>query len=146
MEQIHHFPEVIRCTMTGSRCKITGYLIAPRPIERILCQWHEFHMRIRHFFQIRNDFRSKFQITRELFPFLVFPRAKMHFIDIHGFFVWNPFFSLLHPCGIFPLITAFKQFGSRTGTSFKMHSIRVRLFQNLSILCFDTVFIEVKLL
>ena len=107
VEQVHHFLKIVRRSMPGGRCIVTRYLIAPGSIIRIFCQWHEFHMGIGHFFQIRNDFFCKSEITGECLPFFFLPGTQMNFINIHRAFINRMQFFLFLPRIIFPGIIAF---------------------------------------
>ena len=62
MKIIDHIFEIFCCSVAGSRCIITGYLIAPGAIKRVLCNSHKFDMGIAHFLYISSQLMCQFAI------------------------------------------------------------------------------------
>ena len=145
MKHVYHFPEVVRCAVSGGRCEIAGDLIPPRAVERVFRQRHKFNVGVGHLFQIGNDLLCEANIAGELFLRLVFPRRNVHLIDVHGAFVGDVFFLFQLPVTVLPDIAAFEQLGSRSRPSLIVSGIGVGFVQNLTIFSFDAVFITVKL-
>ena len=52
MALIDQVSKILRRSVTGGRCIITGYLIAPRSIERILRDSHQFNVCVSHLLDI----------------------------------------------------------------------------------------------
>ena len=52
MQIIYHISKIFRRTISGSRCIISGYLIPPGAIKRMLRNPHQLYMRITHFLHI----------------------------------------------------------------------------------------------
>ena len=59
---INHIFEIFCCSVAGSRCIITGYLIAPGAVKRVLCNSHQFDMGIAHFLHISSQLMCQFAI------------------------------------------------------------------------------------
>ena len=74
MHIIHKIHEVRRCTVSGCRSIIAGYLIAPGTIKRMLRKTDQLHMRITHF---QNIIR---QLHRQLLKIIKFSRHGRIFL------------------------------------------------------------------
>ena len=86
MHVIHKIHKIFRQTISSGRCIIIRHLIAPGPIKRILCNTHQFNMRISHFFNIICNHRCQIPIIiKSIIAILdrFFPGSQMHLIDCH---------------------------------------------------------------
>ena len=52
MQIIHKELKILCGTVTGSRCKIAGYLISPGTVKRMLRDTHQFHMGVTHILHV----------------------------------------------------------------------------------------------
>ena len=101
VDKVH---EVLWGTITGSGCKISGYLITPGWVKRVFGNWHQFHVSISHVLDIRCQFIRTFAVIKKLSILILTPRTKVHFINIDWFTHMILQFSFIHPRLIFPEI------------------------------------------
>ena len=62
MQRVDQICKILRCSVTGGRCIIAGYLIAPGAVKRMLCDSHQLDVGIFQFFQIFYDTIRKFSV------------------------------------------------------------------------------------
>ena len=62
MKMVNHIFEIFCCSVAGGRCIITGYLIAPGAVKRMLCDSHQFDMGIAHLLHISSQLMCQFAI------------------------------------------------------------------------------------
>ena len=103
MHRIHKIAEVIRRSVSCSRCVIARHLIAPGLVERMLHHWHQFYMGVAELFHIRSQHRSDLTVVIKFTAIVrFFPGAKMHFINRDRRFVALCNATLLHPVLVLP--------------------------------------------
>ena len=82
---IDKVPQIIRCSITGSRCKKSGILIAPGFIAGMLAQRHQFHIIVAIFIQIWDQQICHLAISvpsGRIFIVFLSPGTKMNLINI----------------------------------------------------------------
>ena len=142
MALVDQIPEIFRRAITGSRCKITSYLIAPRIIKRIFGNGHQFNMRIMHLFYIGGNFISKLAIVKRMAVRIGSPGTYMHFVNIHGAFIGIRLPAFFEPPLILPtIIPQWINLRSCPRPGFCMKSVRIRFHQISPIGRFYTVLI-----
>ena len=87
---IHKISKVLRRAVTRGRREVARYLIAPRPVERIFGDAHEFQVRIAEFFKIFAHFVGELTIIERIAVRVTSPRRDMRFVNAHrrGVLVW----------------------------------------------------------
>ena len=105
MHRIHKIAEVIRRSVSCSRCVIARHLIAPGLVERMLHHWHQFYMGVAELFDVRSQHRSDLAVVIKFTAIVrFFPGAKMHFINRDRRFVALCNATLFHPVLVLPRI------------------------------------------
>ena len=66
MHIVHEIHEIFRCAVTTGRCIVSGHLIAPGTVKRVLHNRHQLNMRIAHLFYIVRKHHSQFTIIVKL--------------------------------------------------------------------------------
>ena len=148
---VYQICKVLRRSITGSRCKVSGYLIAPGTIKRILGDSHQLNVSISHLFYIFGQFHCQFTVCIESGVFIItrmtFPRTRMYLINGHRLTVYLIILVLstrLHPFLIRPFQFAdICHLGCCSRTHLRIVCIRICLIQFASILSFNEVFIHV---
>ena len=89
MHIVHKIHEVLRCTVARRGCVVSGHLITPGFIQRMLHDRQQLHMGIAHLFYIRSKHRSQLPIGIKLPAVLAVclrpsPASEMHLIDQQG--------------------------------------------------------------
>src|SRR6266446_1257526 len=101
---VHEITKFIWVTVTASWRVVTGNLVTPRTIERMLSHGHQFDMRKATVFDIGNQPIAKLSITE--IPIIFFrhsrPRAEVHFVDADRLFVPLLRIAIFDPGGIVP--------------------------------------------
>ena len=147
---INHIGKILRCPVTGSRRIISGYLIPPGSVKRMLCNPHQFYMSVSHLFHIICDRMCELAICIKSFLFgtrITHPGAHMYLIDRQRILLLIPLFPLLQPLLVRPLqIRNIGHSGSRTRTPLRIICKRIRLKNPFSCLCLDTEFIQIPFL
>ena len=147
---IDHIGKILRCPVTGSRRIISGYLIPPGSVKRVLRNPHQLHMGIPHLLHIIRNRMSKFTIGIKsliLCARMTHPGAHMYLIDRQRILLLIPLFPLLQPLLVRPLqIRNIGHSGSRTRTPLRIICKRIRLKNPFSCLCLDTEFIQIPFL
>ena len=147
---IDHIGKILRCPVTGSRRIISGYLIPPGSVKRVLRNPHQLHMGIPHLLHIICNRMSKFTIGIKsliLCARMTHPGAHMYLIDRQRILLLIPLFPLLQPLLVRPLqIRNIGHSGSRTRTPLRIICKRIRLKNPFSCLCLDTEFIQIPFL
>src|SRR5712691_2711277 len=138
---IYEILKVFRCAKAAGRCIVSGDLVAPGAIERILRNGHQFNMRKTQVLDIGSQLMCQFTIGQvaSFFRIALYtpfrsmsPGAGMYLVDrnrrTHLLEMW----PLLYPLLIMPLVLVYighytggqrSQFGSKTiGVSF-IHGI-----------------------
>ena len=107
MQFINQIHKILRRSVTGRRRIVSGHLIPPGAIIRMLCDSHKLYMGVFHLFQIFNDPVGKLPIIIESFRSTVIrmlhERTDMTLIDRHGLLVHIFFIPGFHPLGILPI-------------------------------------------
>src|SRR5260221_5775628 len=101
---VHEITKFIWVTVTASWRVVTGNLVAPRTVERMLSHGHQFDMGKATVFDIGNQSIAKLSITK--IPIIFFrhprPRADVHFVDADWLFVPLLRITIFDPGGIVP--------------------------------------------
>ena len=84
MALVHKVHKVLGGAVTAGGCKISGYLIAPAPIEGVLGHRQQLHMGVAHVLQIRNQLIRQLGIVVGISVFLHLPAARVQLVDVHG--------------------------------------------------------------
>ena len=104
IDQIH---KILRRSVTGSRRIVSGHLISPGAIIRMLRDSHKLYMGVFHLFQIFHDPVGELTIIIKSFRSAIIgmfhKRTDMALIDCHGFLVHIFFIPGFHPLGILPV-------------------------------------------
>ena len=150
MEIIDHIFEILRCSVTGGRCIISGYLISPGTIKRMLRNSHKLYMSISHFFYISCQGLGKLTVIVKavlivLCPRMFLPGTRMYLIDRHRLFFFIKFLTVLDPCGIFPFIVC-DIYDLRCSSRTHLSSIRiwVSLIQLFPVCPYNKKFIKLS--
>ena len=102
IDQIH---KILGCAIPGSRRIITGYLISPGTVKRMLRNTHQLHMCKTHFFQIFHNGIRELPIGIKaliLSSRMTHPGTDMAFIDGHRFSIDVFSSPCIHPLFICP--------------------------------------------
>ena len=147
MKIIHHILEIFRRSISGCRCKISSYLIAPGTVKGMLCDSHQFHMGISHILHICRQLFRQFSIIIEailiLFMGMTFPGTRMHFIDGQCFLCTVPCLSFLHPAFVMPgEVADICHSGCRTRTFLRIRCKRICFVKIISTLRLNQIFIH----
>ena len=138
--------------MTGGRCVITGHLIAPGTVKRMLCDSHQFHMGIAHIFYIFYERMGKLLIAVETvlgvrIVRVLFPGTRMHLINAHRLFVRIFLGPLRHPGSVCPAEFAdICHLGGISGTKLGGAGKRICLIKLLAFFCQNIIFVETAFL
>ena len=138
--------KVLRFSVAGSRCIISGHLISPGTIKRILRNTHQLNVCVPHFFYIWDQIGYEIPVTVKSFIIparMTFPGARMNLVDCHRLCIHILFFfTILHPLAVCP----FKMFNIRnrrccSRPEFCIICIRICLIKTLAIFCLDQILI-----
>ena len=72
MQHVDQICKILRCSVTGGRCIIAGYLIAPGAVKRMLCDSHQLHMSIPHILYVFCQLMSKLTVIVKSVFILIF--------------------------------------------------------------------------
>ena len=139
MEVIHHILKIFRCAISGRWCIVANHLITPGTIKWMLCNAHQFYVRIPHILYILCQFMGEFTIIVKSIRILfcrrmLSPGTRMHFVNCHRDFIHILFLSGLQPSGICPLQTRdIRHPGSSSRTELCLIAIWICLIQLSSI-------------
>ena len=107
MHIVHKVFKIIGSSVSRGRRIITGHLISPGLVQRVLHHRHQFHMGKSHFLYVLRQHRSDFPVIIKYAVILrFFPGAQMHFVDIHRGLVPLYFSPLFHPVAVLPAVFA----------------------------------------
>ena len=139
--------KILRRSITGSRCIITGYLISPGTVKRILGNTHQLNMCISHLLHIRDQIFHKIPITVKsviLSARMAHPGSRMYLVDRHRFCIdIFGLCTLFHPFFIGPLKMLYIRDGRcRSRTKLCIICIWIRLIEPFSIFRLYQVFIQ----
>ena len=84
VDQVHQF---LWGAITGSGGKISGYLVSPGGVQRMLRNSHQFHVGVAHLLYIGGQFMGRLGIGVKpvlLRPVFLFPGTQMDLINAHG--------------------------------------------------------------
>ena len=145
MHRIHKIAEVIRRSVSCSRCVIARHLIAPGLVERMLHHWHQFYMGVAELFDVRSQHRSDLAVVIKFTAIVrFFPGAKMHFINRNRRFVALCDTTLLHPVLILPGIFSKINHNTRiVRTQLCCIRVWIRFQIRQTALCLNFIFIDV---
>ena len=149
---VYHVFKVLWSSITGSRCIVARYLIAPGAIKWMLCNSHQLHMGVTHFLHIGGQLLSCFPvIIKALFVVLcgrmLHPGAKMNFVNGHGVLCLIKFLPVPHPDGIFPfIISDICNPGCSSGSFLRLICIWICLEKVLPIHPHDKEFVQLSYL
>ena len=147
VQKIYQVHKIIRRSITRSRCIITGHLIPPGSVIRMLHNRHQFHMRVTHFLTIIANHRSKFTVVIKFFFGIrrLFKCAKRHFVNKHRLLFRIPFFTLGKPLFIFPVILIQIPYNAcRRRTTLCIIAVRICFHHALSVRAPDFIFIQIS--
>ena len=99
---IHKEHKIFRRTITGSRCIVTNYLIAPGSIQRVLHNRHQFNVCIAHFLHIGNDLRCQFSVIYIRSILASCKGTEIYFVNRHCFLFRFEILSICQPVFIRP--------------------------------------------
>ena len=105
MQIIDHPCKIFRRPISGCRCIVSGHLISPGSVKRMLGNSHQFHMCVTHFFYVFGNCPGKFSICIESFIFpsrMTHPGTNVCLIDRHWLVLMIPGLSTCHPLCICP--------------------------------------------
>ena len=154
MQIVHEIFEIIRSTITAGRCIVTGHLITPGCIQRMLHNRKQFYMSISHVLHILCQTRCDLTIiiefrTNDRLAFLIQsmlfanPGAQMHLVDRHRLFLGIFRLSGRHPGLIGPLkLIDIPYNGCGIRTKLCIVAIRVRLQHRLALAVLNLEFIN----
>ena len=100
--------KILRCSITGSRCIISRYLISPGTIVWILGNPHQLNVGIPHLPDIRNQCLCQIAVGIKSIivpPRMAHPGTRMYLINCQRlliYFLFGKFFSGTHPFAIRP--------------------------------------------
>src|SRR5258708_17880431 len=101
---VHEITKFIWVTVTASWRVVTGNLVAPRTVERMLSYGHQFDMCKATVLDIGNQPIAKLSITK--IPIIFFrhprPRAEVHFVDADCVFCPLHRITIFDPGGVVP--------------------------------------------
>lgn len=148
VQGIDQILKVLRRSVTCRRCKISRYLIPPRTVERMLCNTHQFHMGIFHFFKVFHNTVGKFTVIIKSVRSpvgMLHKRSDMALINCHRLFIrifLRPFF---HPHRVRPFQSG-KVGDHRRGTRSELRIIceRIRLIKLSPVMRVDQKFIHIS--
>ena len=145
VHRIHKIAEVIRRSVSCSRCVIACYLITPGFIERMLHHRHQLNMGVAELFHIRSQHRSDLAVVIKFTAIVrFFPGAKMHFINRNRRFVALCDTTLLHPVLILPGIFSKINHNTRiVRTQLCCIRVWIRFQIRQTALCLNFIFIDV---
>ena len=101
---VHEIFEIIRGAVPGRDTEISGDLVPPGSLERILGERHDFQVCVTHFLHIRNQLPRQFPVTHDTAVLPVTPGSQVHFIDIHRRLIVVPAVPAPDPFLIPPLV------------------------------------------
>ena len=112
---IHKIHEIVRRAVTAGRGVISGHLITPGGVQRMLHHRKQLHMGIAHLFHILCQKRGYFAVIVKfrsgniisllvLLEGMAHPGAQMNLVNQHGLFLGMRCGPLLHPFLVLPLI------------------------------------------
>ena len=138
MRAVDEVHEILRRAVTRSRGKVSGDLIAPALVIRILGERHELDVRIAHVGNIIDEFMGKLAVRQPL-P----PCARVYFIDADGFVVEIAARFEIPP--VRPRKA--RKLGDHGGSPvlFRAHRIRVGAVHGLALPRQNCIFVELAL-
>ena len=104
---IHHIHELLRGAMAARRCEITGHLIAPARIERMLRDAHQLDMGVAHIVTVLGELMRRLGIGIEavlLLAVLLPPGTEMTLINRHRLCEHRGLRARAHPVLVTPAI------------------------------------------
>ena len=107
MHIIHKIHKVLRGSVPAGGRIITGHLIAPGSIKRMLHNRHQLYMSVSHLFNIFCQHGRDLPVIIERSAILrvrFFPGSQVEFVDCQRFFLIMKLLSGLHPGIILPLV------------------------------------------
>ena len=150
MQIIDHIRKILRRPVTGSRRIVSGHLISPGTIIRMLGDSHQFYMSVSHLFHIICDRMCELAICIKSFLFgtrMTHPGSHMYLIDRQRILFLIPLFALFQPLLVRPLqIRNIGHTRSCPRTKFCIIGERIRFKNPLSFLCLNTKLIQISLL
>ena len=147
VEPIHQIHKVVGCPVTGCRGIITGTLIAPGGIIRILRHRQKFHIVIAVLPHIVCQLVAQFPVCKEPAVLAFAPRAQMHLVNIEKALRRMAVFHSLAPLVIRPVKTAYVvDFAVGQRPCLGVESIGISLPPLLSVRPGDQIFITIVLL
>ncbi|MPM48859.1 hypothetical protein SDC9_95586 [bioreactor metagenome] len=142
MELVDHIHEVVRRAEAAGCGKITGTLIAPGGVQRVLGHRHKLHMGKAHFFYIWHKPLGYVTIT-EHFPVPGSPPGpQMELVNIKGPVIDRVLCPVTEPVFVSPGVSRqVKELGRGTRTGLRVEGIRVGLEKQPAVLRGNRVFI-----
>ena len=147
VELVDKIHEVLGRTHAGGHGEISRHLIAPGAFEREFGHGHEFHVRIPHLLDVRNEFPRQVEIGIIVAVFMAFPREQIDLVDVHrrgkNIFIADIF----KICGVTPFVAVqIVQFRGGRRWRFGMEPHGIRLHELPAVRCGNTVFVGIVLL
>ena len=101
---------------------VTGNLITPRSIQRMIHEWHHFNVGVAHFLNIRNQAVCQFRKGIGAAVRVATPRTGVHFINVER--RMNAIFTplLVHP----DLVRPFKVFQAPNNRSILRRNLKIK--------------------
>ena len=151
MHVIYKILEIFRRSVPGRRGIIPCYLVSPGTVIGMFRYAHQLHMGVPHLFDIVCQRMSQLPVVIEsvLIPVIdrmFLPGTRMQLIDRHGILLLIEFQAFFHPDGITPFEFGNVIYtGSCTGAVLRIVGIRVRLEEQLALVCGNAEFVQVTL-
>ncbi len=101
---VDQMPQLVGRAESTGWCKVACALVAPRFIQRVFGNRHEFDVRVAHTLDVRHQIGCQFAVAVKSAIRMAFPGTGMHFVNIDGTMQPVPLASFLHPGVILPAV------------------------------------------
>ena len=129
VDEVH---EVFRLAVAARRREVPRRLIAPRAVEGIFAQWHDFDVRIVHRRDVFHELVGDFAVRQHIAFFVAAPRAEMHFVGQHRLAVRVVLLAAVLPFFVLPRIAELGDFRGRVGAHFRPEGIGIALHEHFA--------------
>ena len=132
--------EILRRTESGGRRKVSGALVTPGIIQRMLRHRQQLHGGVAHLLHISRQLPGHIPVIQELAVFMLPPRAQVHLVDVQRLVVHRLLIAaevLIRPGKMLNVI----ELAGGAGAGLRMEPVGVRLVVNSAILAGNGILI-----
>jgi hypothetical protein len=145
MAAIDEVHEVLRRAVAGRGGVVPHHLIAPGSVQRMFRHAHEFHMRVPHVLDVRNELLHRLTPIHEGRPAFMpwpSPRSQVHFVRIERPAPRIGAAALGQPLGVLPVMAVQRGHqGAGVRTQLHGEAVRVGLQEQISLTSADFVLV-----